>query len=90
MVVCSNFWCCSISNDFTLLLNMKKVLVVILVLMSQMMSAQCAMCKAVVESGDAEIAESVNSGIIYLMAFPYILVGVGVYFLYRNWKKLKL
>jgi len=69
---------------------MKKVLAVILVLMSQMMSAQCAMCKAVVESGDAEIAESVNSGIIYLMAFPYILVGVGVYFLYRNWKKLKL
>ena len=69
---------------------MKKVLVLLLVLMSQMMSAQCAMCKAVVESGDAEIAESVNSGIIYLMAFPYILVGVGVYFLYRNWKKLKL
>lgn len=58
--------------------------------MSQLMTAQCAMCKAVVESGDAEIAESVNSGIIYLMAFPYILVGVGVYFLYRNWKKLKL
>ncbi len=58
--------------------------------MSQMITGQCAMCKAVVESGDAEIAESVNSGIIYLMAFPYILVGVGVYFLYRNWKKLKL
>ncbi len=54
------------------------------------MTSQCAMCKAVVESGDAEIAESVNSGYIYLMAFPYILVGVGVYFLYRNWKKLKL
>jgi hypothetical protein len=69
---------------------MKKIAAILLVMMSQMMSAQCAMCKAVVESGDAEIAESVNSGIIYLMAFPYILVGVGVYFLYRNWKKLKL
>ncbi len=69
---------------------MKKILIVLLLFISQAMTAQCAMCKAVVESGDAEIAESVNSGIVYLMAFPYILVGIGVYFLYRNWKKLKL
>ncbi len=69
---------------------MKKILIILFLSMSQVMMAQCAMCKAVVESGDAEIAESVNSGIIYLMAFPYLLVGVGVYFLYRNWKKLKL
>ncbi len=69
---------------------MKKILVILFLSISQIVTSQCAMCKAVVESGDAEIAESVNSGIIYLMAFPYILVGVGVYFLYRNWKKLKL
>ena len=69
---------------------MKKILFIVLLLSMQLTSAQCAMCKAVVESGDAEIAESVNSGIIYLMAFPYILVAIGVYFLYRNYKKLKL
>ena len=69
---------------------MKRIVFIAFLLLSQMTAAQCAMCKAVVESGDAEIAESVNSGIIYLMAFPYILVAIGVYFLYRNYKKLKL
>jgi len=69
---------------------MKKIPFIALLFIAQLISAQCAMCKAVVESGDAEIAESVNSGIIYLMAFPYILVGIGVYLLYRNYKKLKL
>ncbi len=69
---------------------MKKTIIIAFLFIAQITSAQCAMCKAVVESGDAEIAESINSGIIYLMAFPYILVAVGGYFLYRNWKKLKL
>lgn len=49
--------------------------------------AQCAMCKAVVEGGEQNIAEGVNNGITYLMVFPYILVGVLAYFLYRNRKK---
>ncbi len=59
-------------------------------MLSQYIPAQCAMCKAVVESGDAKMAEGLNTGIIYLMAFPYILVGLGAYFLYRNWKKNKV
>ncbi len=45
--------------------------------------AQCAMCKAVVESGEKGMAEGVNDGIVYLMIFPYILVGVLGYTLYR-------
>ena len=45
--------------------------------------AQCAMCKAVVENGDVTMAEGVNSGITYLMVFPYILVGVLLYTIYR-------
>lgn len=69
---------------------MKKIIVIAFLFISNSNFSQCAMCKAVVESGDAEIAESVNSGIIYLMAFPYVLVGIGVYVLYRNYKKLKL
>ena len=69
---------------------MKKITFIVFLFAAQFIEGQCAMCKAVVESGDAEIAESVNSGIIYLMAFPYILVGMGVYLLYRNWRKLKL
>ena len=69
---------------------MKKIIVIAFLFIANSTFSQCAMCKAVVESGDAEIAESVNSGIIYLMAFPYVLVGIGVYVLYRNYKKLKL
>ena len=37
--------------------------------------AQCAMCKAVVESGNESVAEGLNTGIVYLMIFPYLLVG---------------
>lgn len=47
------------------------------------------MCKAVVESGDAEMAEGLNNGIVYLMAFPYILVGALLYFIYRYKTKNK-
>ena len=36
---------------------------------------QCSMCKAVLESGaDQKVAESLNDGIVYLMAIPYLLV----------------
>lgn len=53
------------------------------------MDAQCAMCKAVVENGDTSMAEGINSGITYLMVFPYILVGFLLYFVYRYKKKAK-
>ena len=86
MVICGHNWCCGLFNDFTVLL-MKKIIFICILFFSELISAQCAMCKAVVESGDAEIAEGLNTGIIYLMAFPYILVGVAGYFLYRKWKK---
>ena len=52
-------------------------------------SSQCAMCKAVVENGDVTMAEGINDGITYLMVFPYILVGVLFYFIYKNNKRVK-
>jgi len=54
------------------------------------MNAQCAMCKAVVESGNASEAEGLNSGILYLMVFPYLLVGTLLYFIIKNKKKNKI
>jgi hypothetical protein len=68
----------------------KSYLLFFLLIYSEMAKSQCAMCKAVVESGDAEMSQSLNTGIIYLMAFPYILVAVAGYLIYRNWKKTKL
>ena len=65
----------------------KKLLLLVLVLISVNGYSQCAMCKAVVESGGEEMAEGINSGITYLMAFPYILVGALGYFLYRYKKR---
>ena len=53
-------------------------------------SAQCAMCRAVLESEDGQtIAEGINDGIVYLMAIPYVLVGGIAYFIYRKYSKLK-
>jgi len=49
--------------------------------------SQCAMCRAVVEQGGEEMAEGINTGIVYLMIFPYLIIGTALYFLYRNWKK---
>ena len=51
--------------------------------------SQCAMCKAVVETGDVTMAEGINDGITYLMVFPYLLIGVLFYFIYRYKKGAK-
>ena len=67
----------------------RKIVLFILVIVSVNASAQCAMCKAVVEGGNETMAEGVNNGITYLMVFPYILVGVLSYFIYRHKKKTK-
>lgn len=55
---------------------------------SQIANAQCAMCRAVLETEDGGVkAEAVNNGIVYLMVFPYILVGLALYFSYKIYKK---
>ena len=51
--------------------------------------SQCAMRKAVVETGDVTMAEGINNGITYLMVFPYLLIGVLFYFIYRYKKGAK-
>lgn len=51
-------------------------------------NAQCAMCRAVLESGeDQSAAEGINDGIVFLMAVPYILVGTIGYIVYRKFSK---
>lgn len=46
-------------------------------------NAQCAMCRAALQTEETGVpAEAVNDGIVYLMAFPYLLliiVGWAVY-----------
>ncbi|MFK5982995.1 MAG: hypothetical protein QM499_08785 [Flavobacteriaceae bacterium] len=52
--------------------------------------AQCAMCRAVLESDESgQAAKGINNGIMYLMIFPYLLIaGVG-YAIYHSRKKAK-
>lgn len=55
--------------------------------------AQCAMCKAVAESGSdgedqASIGEQLNVGVLFLMAIPYLFILVLPLILFR--KKIAL
>ncbi|RAR71781.1 hypothetical protein [Flavobacterium aciduliphilum] len=48
------------------------------------------MCRASLESeGDATKADALNDGIVYLMAFPYLIVGVVGIVVYRMYRKKK-
>ena len=47
-------------------------------------NAQCAMCRAALESEESGVqAGAVNDGIVYLMAIPYILVAAIGFAIYR-------
>jgi hypothetical protein len=63
-------------------------LVFILILMPCLAEAQCAMCRAVLESSDNQsMAQGINDGIVYLMVFPYLAIGGIGFFIYRSFKK---
>ncbi len=68
----------------------KYLLIFVLLAVTQMAYSQCAMCKAVAESdlnGGGATAVGLNNGIMYLMAFPYVLIASVAYLWYRQ-KKL--
>jgi len=52
----------------------------------------CSMCKAVAETsvaGGNPQGAGLNAGILYIMVFPYILIGIGFYLWYKHKKKLQ-
>ena len=55
--------------------------------------AQCAMCRASVESnvsdGDTSVGAGLNMGILYLFVAPYLLMMVIGFFWYRSAKRKK-
>jgi len=59
----------------------------LVVLFPTLMEAQCAMCRAVVESEvGGKTAEGLNNGIVYLMAIPYLLVAGLGFLIYRKFR----
>ena len=68
---------------------MKKIVLTVIgaafLLFPEVMEAQCAMCRAALESsGNTSTAEGINNGIVYLMAIPYIAIAVLGYFVYKK------
>ena len=50
--------------------------------------AQCAMCRAALESeGNTAKAKGINDGIVYLMEIPYVLVGLVCFAVYKMYQK---
>jgi len=68
---------------------MKKYILSFFVIISpEIFSAQCSMCRAVLESEKGmSTAKGINDGILYLMSIPYILVFIVGYMVYRTYKK---
>ncbi|MCF8713217.1 hypothetical protein JM658_00105 [Joostella atrarenae] len=63
------------------------LIILVLVLLPDFLQAQCAMCRAVLETGgNEEVAEGINNGIVYLMAVPYILIAVIGFFIFKRMK----
>jgi len=68
----------------------KRVFILFSIFYSLNIQAQCAMCRASLESeGNTVKAEAVNDGIVYLMVIPYVLVGVVGVVVYRMYSKKK-
>lgn len=65
--------------------------ILLLVLTGSDLLAQCAMCRGAVEStmsnGRNLAATGLNTGILYLLATPYLLVAIIGFLWYRNSKK---
>jgi hypothetical protein len=57
------------------------------VLFNATAEAQCAMCKAQLEKRDNAKNTGINSGILYLMIFPYVLIGGVAYFWVKSNRK---
>lgn len=67
------------------------LIAILLFLVVSPAEAQCAMCRAVLESEDGGgAAKGINNGIVYLMMIPYLLIGGVGYAIYRMRKKARL
>ncbi len=66
------------------------VILFLLLILTIPADAQCAMCRAVLETEDGQgVAAGINNGIVYLMTIPYILIaGIG-FIIYKKFFSIK-
>ena len=90
MVVRSIYRCNGLPIHATLLLMRKLALLSAFLLSTTVGFAQCSMCKAVAETADGGgFGAGLNYGIVYLMIFPYLIIGGIAYKIYKNKKAYK-
>ena len=84
----------NIKSNFVIQIRMKRVLILIvfslMLLGSVGVKAQCAMCSTTVESNQksgAHTAKGLNSGILYLLAAPYLAVVVVGFVWYKKYRR---
>ena len=69
---------------------MKKILLILLFssIATFQAAAQCAMCRSTLENnfsnGDPGIAAGINTGILYLLALPYLVAMIIGYLWYKS------
>lgn len=75
------------------MINVKKIIFVSTIILLLLLLngveglAQCAMCKSTVQSGSANgesMARGLNTGILYLMTIPYLILMIGGYFFFKK------
>lgn len=75
---------------------MKKISLILSVIIATAfftaLAAQCPMCRMTVESNlqnqsGVSIGRTINAGIMYMLAMPYVLVGTIGFIWYKNRKK---
>ncbi len=70
------------------MLKVKLFFFIFLFLVADIAFAQCSMCRAVLNSSEAqETAKGINNGILFLMSIPYLLlifVGWKVYSIFKK------
>jgi hypothetical protein len=62
----------------------------VLTLNAGVVKAQCAQCAATVESNaksGATTTNGLNNGILFLLAAPYLVVAIGGFVWYRNYRR---
>ena len=67
------------------------VLSCLLIVPVSSVSAQCSMCRRVAETNQEsksnKVGKTLNSGILYLLAVPYLIGAIGVAFWWKNKNK---
>jgi len=73
---------------------MKKIfasLVITLAFVTNQVMAQCAMCRVSIENniaaGETSLGSGLNTGILYLMIMPYLMLAIIAYFWFKQSKK---